>query len=483
MTEEVLINVGLGETRIAVMRGGRLIDYFVERPRRQSPMGSIYLGRVERVVSGMEAAFVDIGLDRSGFLAAWDARPPGLTNEGERRQAPPITSLVHEGQAVIVQATKEPTGDKGARLSTHVSIAGRYVVFVPGGRGAALSRRITEQSERDRLFAIAEPALADGGGLIVRTAAAGTAAADLLADIASLRTAWTEILARAETAQPPTCLHEELAPVERAIRDLVRTETKRLVVDHGDAVSIARGYAASRVAGLSIEHHRGDVFADHAVEEELEQALATRVALPSGGSITIEATEALTAIDVNSGRYVKGADPTATGLATNLEAAQEIARQIRLRNVGGIIVIDFIHVAAGDGPKVVEALKVATAGDRAPIRIGAMSEFGLVEMTRKRTRESLERIVTDECPWCEGRRRLPSVESVAYEALRRTERATHGPSARGRFVVVRVAPEVAEFLVEEEAELLRALERRIGCSVEVEPDGDFARDEVEIVHD
>jgi ribonuclease G len=483
MPEDILINVGLGETRVAVLRDGRLAELFIERVQNESPMGAIYLGRVQRVVPGMEAAFVDIGLAKDGFLSAWDARPPGWVDPAGERKAPAIATLLQEGQAVVVQAVKEPTGDKGARLSTQVSLPGRYAVLMPHGSDVALSRRIEDEAERKRLADIV--ARSPGGGVIVRTAAFGAAERDLLADIAALRAHWTEIEERARSDDAPACLHQELSPVERAVRDLMRADTARVVIDDGEQASAARQYATRHApaASAAIEHHRGaDLFGEFGVEGQVAQLYDPEVALPSGGRITIEHTEALTSIDVNSGRYVRGSGQAETALAINLEAAAEVARQLRLRNVGGIVVIDFIHMAEGDRTKVMEALRAAVVADRAPVRIGQLSEFGLVEMTRKRTRASLEGATTDECPYCEGRRRLASIDTVAFEALRRAERAGREHLGRSDMLVIRAAPEVADFLVEQGEELLRALERRVGRSVEIDGDGDFARDRIEIEH-
>ncbi|MSO65289.1 MAG: Rne/Rng family ribonuclease [Alphaproteobacteria bacterium] len=483
MNEDILVNVGLGETRIAVVRDGVLAELFVERPHRQSPMGAVYLGRVERVMVGMEAAFVDIGLGKAGFLGAWDARPKGYADPEGKRRAPPIAGLVQEGQALLVQATKEPTGDKGARLSTHVSLAGRYVVFLPTGQGVAVSRQITDEAERARLSAmVAVPAEAAGCGYIVRTAALGVAERDLAADIANLASRWQGILADSEQADPPACLHQELAAAERAVRDLVRPTTRRFVVDHGETAKAAKTFAGRHVPAIAdaIEWYReGDLFAAFAIEEQWAAALAARVTLPAGGHITIEPTEALTAIDVNSGRYVRGADPAATALVTNLEAAREIARQVSLRNLGGLIVIDFIHMTGSDhGSQVIEALRAGCAADRAVLRVGSVSEFGLVAMTRKRTRESLDRLLTDECFYCEGRRRLPSVETVAYELLRRAERQARArPGGHGDLLLVRAAPEVVELLQGDDRPLLQTLERRLGCTIEIEAHADLLRDE------
>ncbi|HJP21500.1 MAG TPA: Rne/Rng family ribonuclease [Alphaproteobacteria bacterium] len=475
MTSEVLINAGYLETRIALVEDGRLVDLIIEQNRRQGYVGNIFVGRAERVVASVGAAFVELGLERAGFLPASEARHFDGPPVGD--EAPGISALVDEGQAVIVQVQKDAIGDKGAFLTSDLTLPGRYLVFGPRRSGVAVSARIGDEAERRRLIE-ATAALEGSGGFIVRTAAEGAAAEDLAADATELRGRWADIQARAQShdIRPPVLLHGDLDPVSKALRDRMGPEIEAVLIDDGQAYAEAKRYAQAVMPDLAERLQRvagGDVFSHHDVAEQILAALEPHVALPSGGHICIETTEALTAVDVNSGRHTSRRQQAETALECNLEAARAVALQIRLRGIGGIIVIDFIHLDEREHRnQVVATLEEAFATDPSPVRIGRMMEFGLVALTRRRSRETLVGRLSDACEHCEGAGRLPSVESVAAEVLRQAER--EAPSRPGGTLALTVAPDVAALLWHEDVDL-EAFGRRVGRQVEVYEDPELAR--------
>lgn len=490
MSSEILINSGLGETRIAVVEDGILREVSIDRPNRRSVVGAIFLGRVASVVPAMNAAFVEIGLERAGFLGAYEARPPEMDLD-RRSEPPPINESVHEGEAVLVQAVKDPLADKGARLSRQISLAGRYLVYAPFGSGVAISRRIAEEEARARLTGLVADAADEAGaqgGFIVRTAAADAAPEELAADIRDLGALWAEIGETRAGIDAPASLHSDLGPVERSLRDHVQLGTERIVVDSAAALRAAKSYCARHLPEFEerIEQYDGgNVFGMYSIEDDIAAAREPRVDLPSGGHIVIQSTEALTAIDVNSGRASSADNHGETILTTNLEAAHELTRQLRLRGIGGLIVVDFIHMSGpADGEQVLEVLRDSVAADRAPMQIGGFSEFGLVEMTRKRTGDPLPTLLSEGCAVCDGAGRRPTSETVAYEVLRRAEleaRAGLAPDdGAERLVQIYAAPEVAEYLNDAAGNLVDALEDRLGVGIEVSADSNLARDQYEI---
>jgi ribonuclease G len=518
MNKEILINAGVGELRVAIVADGRLQELFFERAtgvndgttrRRgagQSLIGNIILGRVQRVLPGMQAAFVDIGLDRAGFLGAREARCLADFHEmvpmesaanghshhsaaegcaGEDR-APRIGDCVHEGEDIVVQVVKDPIGEKGARLSANVSMPGRLLVLIPNSKGVALSRRIDDEAERERLMRLCQEMMADGNGrlangagYIVRSAAIGAELAELRDDAERLLEAWTTVSARRRALQAPIVLHQELEPIERVMRDEVDNETMRVVIDDQTALDAARAYCRRAMPGtenrLELFEGPGLIFDLYNIEDEIERLASTRVPLGSGGWITIECTEALTAIDVNSGSYTEAGGLEETSLRVNLEAAEEIGRHLRLRGIGGLIVIDFIHVSEkANAEKLVAALRESLARDHTPAQILPMSEFGLVEVTRKRVRDPLMRMMTECCRPCRGRGRIRSSESMVFEIFRRLEReAQHTP---GRPMVVRASPEVVHWYQTHEPELRDAILRRRLPRLSFESRPEFARE-------
>ena len=492
MSETILVNVGIGEVRIATTDEHGLSHLMIDRQgatAAETGVGAIYLGRVASVIPGMEAAFVDIGTERSGFLSAWDARPHDWVDETGQRRAPPIADLVHEGQAVVVQATKEPLADKGARLSTRVSLPGRYLVFVPNAEGVFISRRIEDESERARLTdavtKIAEKSDL-GASFIVRTAAQGATADELAADIAGLADLWTEVADESKHAKAPAALYADLGPVERFLRDHINPETTTVLIDDDAVCTAARKFVTIHMPDFegTVERYKdqGEIFDAHGVAERIDALLDPKVALPSGGHVVIEGTEALTSVDVNSGRFTQAGTHSETALATNLEAATVIARQLRIRDIGGLVVIDFIHMDdTAHQKQVIATLQEGLVRDKAPVRLGTISEFGLLEMTRKRTRDSVHKRFTELCAVCDGTTRVLTVETVALSVLWRAER--EGRAVRsdvGKRLELHAAVEVIDFLEEAEP-LLLALEQRTGCSVELVAAEEFARRDFEVL--
>jgi ribonuclease G len=493
MSHEVLINVGAAETRVAVVSDGLLQEFFLERTidtddgsggrAGHSLLGNIILGRVQRVLPGMQAAFVDIGLERSGFLGAKEARCLADLPGYEDNVPPCITSCVREGQALLVQVVKDPIGEKGARLSANVTLPGRLLVLVPNQTGVALSRRIEDEEERARLSAIVERLIANGdgrfitgAGYIVRTAAVGLGEAEIAEDAARLADDYRAIAVRKQAAKVPATIYYDLDPVERTLRDQVDNETARVVVDDISAFEKAKSYAKRAMPEVvdRISLFNGPGFLFDPLESQIDALLRTRVPLRSGGWITIETTEALTAVDVNSGSLTDTTGLEETSVRTNLEAAAEIGRQLRLRAIGGLIVIDFIHLSQCENiANVLQTLAMSLGHDRVPTQITSMSEFGLVEMTRKRVRDPLAKFLTEPCEAPVVGGRIKTLETVANELLRRVEREARANP--GRMLVAFASPDVAAWLDARKGALKVALERRGVPQVRFTPRSDFIR--------
>jgi ribonuclease G len=445
--DEILINVAPGETRVAVLEQGVLQDVIVERAARRGLVGNIYRGRVARVLPGMQAAFVDIGLARTAFLHADDIPSPPGTAAGA---TPPVRDLLREGDPVLVQVRRDPLGTKGARVSMRLTVPSRYLVLLPGEPGAGVSALITAESERDRLrAAVTDLVAGSGDGCIVRTAADGVAGPELAADYAFVRELWALIRASGATAPLPGLVHAELPVEARVLRELRQPAAARVWVDAPDVADALRAFAARFVPELA---GRIEVHADprplldrHGVEDELTRLLGPRVALRSGGHLVIERTEAMTTVDVNTGAFVGHRDQEETILRTNLEAAQAVARQLRLRNLGGIVVIDFIDLAtAPHRRQVLETLQAAVAGDPGRPQVVDVDALGLVVLTRKRTRDSLDEVLARPCGTCGGTGRVKAVATVGGEVLRAVRRRL--PAAGARECVVIAHREVIDWL-------------------------------------
>jgi ribonuclease G len=490
--KELLIAVTPPETRAAWLEDGRVVEVFHERRGHRPLVGNVYLGRVHRVLPGMQAAFVAIGLDRDAFLYVEDALAPTAysveegedtavrtsrdsSDDAERDAAdrPRIDDLVREGQEIVVQVAKDPMAGKGPRVTAALSLPGRAVVYLPSARPGevGISRRITDAEERERLRGLLESIGADGG-LIARTAAAGAGLSELEADYRYLKDLAGRIESQSERSGAPVLLHRELDLALRLVRDLVTTDFETLRVDDEATAARIRELLAAvapslapRVEVWSAESHDGrSLFEAFGVDAEIEQALKRHVELPSGGSIVIQQTEALVAIDVNTGKFVGKDALEDTVFATNMEAVPEIARQIRLRDLGGLLVIDFIDMADPEHRRrVFEGLETLLAADRARTRLLHVSEFGLIEVTRQRSRGNLEKTLTRPCPCCSGRGRVLSELTLALELRREIIRTAHAP---GETVRVRVPPSLAKLLAEDEKGLLEDVQ--VDLEIEVD---------------
>jgi len=473
----LFLSVNPFETRVALRENERLVAYRIERRRTGSVVGNLYKGRVVRVLPGMQAAFVDIGLPRDGFLYVREAG--GILedftdllpeHEGEPLELPPdaaIDDLLREGQEVLVQVVKDGIGSKGARLTTYVTLPGRFLVYLPTVPQHGVSRRITDPEERARLKAIVS-AFADPGGWIVRTAGEGLDAAALDADRRQLLAQWAQIQVAAERARAPALVHRELSPVLRTVRDLFTDEVAECWVDDVDSyrevVEFLESADPALVPRVKLYRRQGDLMTAFGIEEELEKALRPRVWLKSGGYLVVNQTEALVAIDVNTGKYLGSTSLEDTALKINLEAVREIVRQLRLRDLGGIVVIDFIDMEdPANRRRVYEALREELRSDPARSQLLPMSDIGLVQLTRKRTRASLERTLSRECPYCHGRGRIKSLATICLEI----RRAVLGLAEQERpgSVSLTVHPQVSHYLQGPMREVLRELEEEHGVQV------------------
>lgn len=504
-TKLIVINAAPYETRVATLESGILVELLIERGDDRNIVGNIYKGKAIRVLPGMQAAFVDIGLDKAGFLFAGDFVTPQLemdeAGNGEEvipdeigiREArypqdhalPPIEGLIREGQHILVQVAKEPLGTKGARITSHITLPGRYLVLLTWSNHIGVSRRIEDPDERERLSALVETMQPDGMGAIVRTAAEGRTEAELKADMDYLVRLWDTIRRRSETSSAPTLVHRELSLSLRAVRDLFTADTDRIVVDSPEEHERIHAFASQFFPRIRdrIELYEGPqpVFEHFGIEIELARALDKKVWLKSGGYIVIDQTEALTVIDVNTGKYVGRTSLEETTLKINLEAVKEIVYQLRLRNIGGIIIIDFIDMKNEENrEKVYQALVEALRADRSKTTICKISELGLVEMTRKRVRESLARSLSEPCPYCSGEGHIKSKKTICYEILRALER--QGPLLAGKQVFLYVHPALAEELFGEERRFIELLETRFGMKVNISASDKFHIEQYQIEH-
>ncbi len=496
MTTKMLLESDPHQTRIGVLEDDRLTEIFVERHRHRGLVGNVYKGRVTRVLPGMQAAFVDIGLDRDAFLYVSDVAGDveameeleieehrngngnGANGGEEHAPHPPhgpppsIGDLLKQGQEIIVQVVKDPLPSKGARISTHVTLPGRYLVLLPTVRHFGVSRRIEEDAERERLLGILTQ-LPGAGGLIVRTVGEGKEREAFETDLAYLIRLWEKIRQRASKVSAPTLLHQDLDLALRVVRDLLSQEFSVLWVDGEETyeriVEFLDQVQPALVSKVRLFRQSATLFEQFGIEDQIEAALKSKVWLKSGGYIVINPTEALVAIDVNTGRFVGQSNLEDTVLQTNLEAVSEIVRQIRLRDLGGIIVIDLIDmIEPAHREEVFAKLETEIRKDRAKTKVLNISEFGLVEVTRKRSRANLERLLTQPCPYCSGRGRIQSITTICLnlrkELLRRRGRATPGE------LLLRVHPEVARALQQEERAILEELERSLGVTILLQSD-------------
>jgi ribonuclease G len=489
MSEEILINVTPRETRVALVENGVLQEVFIERTRKRGIVGNIYKGKVSRVLPGMQAAFIDIGLERAAFLHASDISNALLTDEeelgGDRRQND-IDDLVAEGQEILVQVIKDPLGSKGARLTTHITIPSRYLVLLPGESNIGISTRIEDENERLRLKEAVSGITdkEDGKGYIIRTVAEGIDEQALVADQKFLCKLWECIQEQIKTAQPGSTVYEDLLLPIRTLRDMVDDRIEKIRVDSRESFQKMQQFSRQFVPHMTdcLEYYPGErpIFDLYNVEDELQRALDRKVQLKSGGYLIIDQTEAMTTIDVNTGAYVGHRNLEETIFKTNLEAAQSISRQLRLRNLGGIIIIDFIDMSLEDHKRqVLRALEKSLIKDHAKSQITEVSSLGLVEMTRKRTRESLEHILCEVCPTCGGRASIKSAETVCYEIFREIIREARQYDARELLVLA--SQDVVDLLLDEESSSLAELESFIEVPIKFQVESLFSPEQYDVV--
>jgi ribonuclease G len=482
VNEEILINVTPQETRVAVIQQGVAQELHVERTSGRGLVGNIYVGVVSRVLPGMQSAFVQIGLDRAAFLHVadiWEHRQPGV----EQR---PIERILHDGQRLLVQVIKDPIGSKGARLSTQISIAGRLLVYLPQECHIGISQRIEHEAERTQLRERLQQLLPQGetGGFIIRTMAETASDREMRADIEYLRRTWAGIQETASSVGAPALLHHDLSLAFRVLRDIANDDTERILVDSRETCQKLGAFAQDYTLGFldRIQHYSGErpLFDLYGIEDEIERALARRVPLKSGGYLIIDQTEALTTVDVNTGGFVGGRNFDDTIYKTNLEAAHVIARQLRLRNLGGIIIVDFIDMEnSAHRDAVLTEFKRALALDRTRVTVNGFTSLGLVEMTRKRTRESLAHTLCEPCPTCQGRGEIKTAQTVCYDILRETLREARQYNANEFRILA--SQKVIDMFLDEESQALAMLGDFIGKPISLQVETLYTQEQYDIV--
>ncbi len=486
MSSEILINVTPTETRAAVVDNGVLQEVFIERTENRGIVGNIYKGKVCRVLPGMQASFVDIGLPRAAFLHASDISiPQGQTGDLKTAEVPSITTLLREGQEILVQVIKDPLGSKGARLTTQLSISSRYLVYMPDTQGIGVSLKIEDESERARLKSCLTEKLGETtGGYILRTAAEGISEEELWADLDYLHRLWGKLGEQQHTVKCGEPVHQDLPLSLRLLRDLITPQVERIRIDSAETFRRAVAFAEEFMPDClsKLEHYKGErpLFDLYRVEDEIKGALERKVMLKSGGYLIFDQTEAMTTVDVNTGGFVGHKNLEETIFKTNLEAAQEIARQLRVRNLGGIIILDFIDMKEAEHKEqVLRTLEKAMEGDRARHHICGVSELGLVEMTRKRTRESLEHILCEPCPSCGGRGYSKSAETVCYEIFREIIREAKQYETK-QFLIL-ASQDVIDRLNDQDSTNVAELEQFIGKPILFQPELQYSREQFNVI--
>jgi ribonuclease G len=486
LAQEVLINVTPQETRVAILEQGVVQELHIERASSLGIVGNIYRGTVVRVLPGMQSAFVEIGLQRAAFLHAADIMECH-SEEGDVKTDRPIQEVLHEGQSIIVQVIKEAIGTKGARLTTEISIAGRFLVYLPYQKHIGVSQRIDIEEEREflrnRLLGLLPEERE--GGYIIRTMSEAATDEELLADIEYLRRVWSKIQTESKTVGERSLIFYDLSLPRRILRDVVCKETTNIRVDSREMFERLKEFAELYVshAVKPLTHYKGErsLFEFYDIENEIEKALSRKVELKSGGYLIFDQTEALTTVDVNTGSFVSGKNLSDTIFKTNLEAAQTIARQLRLRNLGGIIIVDFIDMDEdAQREAVLEELRKAVTLDRARINVNGFSALGLVELTRKRTRESLAHLLCESCKVCQGRGELKTAQTISYEIMRELLRESRQFKSANAFKIL-ASPEVINMLGDEESQSLASLSDFIKKPVTLHPDTQYGREEFDIV--
>ncbi len=491
MTDEILVNCGLTETRAALIENGMLQEVYIERTSNKGYVGNIYKGKVVRVLPGMQAAFVDIGLDRAGFIHASDIEYTKAEKSADPvHDVPEIQTTLHEGQSLLVQVTKDPIGTKGARLTTQLSVSARYLVYMPNTAHIGVSSKIEEVEERKRLKKLVEQLAEEnkeqysGGGFIIRTVAEGATLEDLRADIPFIYHLWHDLEEEVKNKKAPSLIYEDLPLFMRTIRDLVRDNIEKVRVDSRESFARLEKFAAHYAPeiGGRLEHYPGErpLFDLYGTEEEVQKALDKNVPLKSGGYLIVEQTEAMTTVDVNTGAFVGSRNLEETIFKTNLEAASAIARQLRLRNLGGIIVLDFIDMKETEHQRqVLRTLEKALEKDKAKTGITGVSELGLVEMTRKRTRESLGQMMCETCNVCMGRGVIKSAITVCYEIFREILRDARAYD-NNQFMIL-ASQSVIDVLLDEESTNFAELESFIKRKIEFRVESMYTQEQYDIV--
>lgn len=486
VSEEILVNITPQETRVAIIENGALQEVSIEREGHRGIVGNIYKGKVNRVLPGMEAAFIDIGLAKAGFLHVSDIDTGSDSGETEAAR-PLINELLHEGQTLLVQVVKDPMGTKGARLTTGISVPSRYLVYMPNSSMIGISVKIEDEAERERLRTLLSECLIEhrSGGCIVRTAAEGVEEDELLRDINFLCKMWDSLAENAQTVKPGSMIHEDLPLAIRTLRDMVGRETKSLKVDSRETyqkmVSFANRYIPDLPAEIS--HYPGErpIFDLYNIDDEIQRALGRQVNLKSGGYLIFDQTEAMTTIDINTGAYVGHQNLEETIFKTNLEASQAIARQLRLRNLGGIIIIDYIDMEDEEHKRqVLKSLQKYLDKDHAKTQVCEVSPLGLVEMTRKRTRESLEHVLCETCLTCHGRGSHKTTETVCFEIFREILREARLYDEAQQLLVM-ANQDVIDCLLDEEAASLAELETFIKIPVKLQVEAHFSQETYDVV--
>jgi ribonuclease G len=494
MANELIINVTPQETRVALLEERALSELYIERRKDRGIVGNIYKGKVVKVLPGMQAAFVDIGLERAAFLYVSDVYGKvedyeEIGFQGEEmtlffNPSSPIEDLLSEGQEIMVQVSKEPLGTKGTRITSHITLPGRYLVFMPTVDHIGVSRRIKDEKERRRLRELVQSIKPSAGGYIVRTASEGADTDEIRNDMEFLLHLWENVQRKRETSPAPSLIHNDLTMVLRVIRDILSPRVNRIVIDsreeYENILSFINMYMPKQKYEITLYERQEPIFDAYGIEMEIDKISGRKVWLKSGGYIVIDMAEALVAIDVNTGRYVGKRNLADTILKTNLEAAKEIAYQLRLRNIGGIIIIDFIDMdREGDREKVYQVLEESLKKDRQKTSIFKISELGLVEMTRKRTRESITRILSEPCPYCEGGGLIKSKTTLCYDIFRQIERTSS--ALGGHSIMVEVNPEIAGLLYEEERTGVEELERKLKKKIVIKGKPGFHQEQFNII--
>jgi len=507
MTKEMIVSSNGHETMVAILEDDLVAEVFVERERQRGVAGNVYKGRVSKVLPGMQSSFIDIGLERDGFLyvaevidtleefdklEAGEDEDEGRGRDRDRgdRPQPKIEDLLREGQEILVQVVKEPLGTKGARLTSHVTMPGRFLVFMPTVDHVGVSRKIESRDERARLRGIVrEFREAHGftGGVIIRTAASGRPKEDILSDLEAFHTIWTDLRQKMESSRAPAVVYREQNLVGKLLRDLLTDEFQAIRLDNAQdyqrVLELVERILPVLVPRVKLYSKPFPIFEEYGVQAEIDKALKSKVWLKSGGSIVINQTEALVAIDVNTGRYVgkkSSGRLEDTIVKTNLEAVKEIVRQLRLRDLGGIIVLDFIDMEdKKNRQKVLQAVEQELKKDRSPSKALAVADFGLVIITRKRVKQSLERVLTEPCPYCSGTGSIKSSATICYEILSEVKKI--GPDLNGHRLLLRVNPDIARALREEESAVLRDLKQSIGKDVTVRADMQLHHEQFDVM--